>query len=98
MDSKNDVADGSRASGCSSDGPSAFERDTIHRLATEAARYWLLTHYLANHELPPRGVWFAYPGGCPAAIDWGNAPGPDDPETKPMRGKRVRVTFEIENR
>ena len=75
----------------------AFERDTMHRLATEAARYWLLTHYLANHELPERGVLFAYPDGCPVSMDWGNSPGPDDPDLRPLRGKRVRVTFEIDD-
>lgn len=75
----------------------AFERETIHRLATEAARYWLLTHFLAQQRLPVKGTWFAYPSGPGASIDWGNPPGPDDPDLQPLRGKRIRVTFEIED-
>lgn len=75
----------------------AFERDTIHRLATEAARVWLVSHFLATKSLPDTQTYFAYPDGLGASLDWGNAPGPDDPDTKPMRGKRVRVTFEIED-
>ncbi len=75
----------------------AFERDTIHRLATEAARVWLVSHFLAMKTLPDKQTYFAYPNGIGASLDWGNPAGPSDSDLQPMRGKRVRVTFEIED-
>ena len=74
----------------------AFERETIHRLCTETARFWLNSHYLENKNLPDEPkVWFAYPNG-PVSFDWGNRPGEFD-GTQVLRGKRVRITLEIED-
>lgn len=77
--------------------PSVFERETLYRLIVETARLWLVGHFLRSLTLPSAATFYVYPGGPDASLDWGNAPGPDDPFNKPMRGKRVRVTFEIEN-
>ena len=76
--------------------PTAFERDTSHRLITEAARHWCISHALATGDVPERGVFFAYPDG-PVGFMWGNAPGPDNPAVKPLRGKRYRITIELED-
>ena len=76
----------------------AFERSTTYRLCVEAARHWLLTHYLARHELPEgtKKFW-VYPNGPEACLDWGNAPGPlNDGSPHPLRGKRIAVTFTVE--
>ena len=75
---------------------SAFDRDTIHRLLNEASRYWVVQTFLSSGELPA-GIktWWAYPDG-PISFDWGNAPGPKTKYT-PLRGKRVRITLELEN-
>jgi hypothetical protein len=74
----------------------AFDKDTLYRMTVEAARFWVVEHFLRTRQIPdkPR-VMFVYPSGCEACMDFGNAPGPDGPD-KPMRGRRVRVTFEIE--
>lgn len=74
----------------------AFEKDTLHRMLSGAARYWVINHYLHKLRIPESAaVYFAYPNG-PAGFDWGNALGPDGPD-KPLRGKRVRITLEIED-
>jgi hypothetical protein len=74
----------------------AFEKETQHRMLTEAARYWVIEHYLRTGKLPDEpAVYFAYPNG-PVSFDWGNPPGPDN-GTQKLRGKRVRITMEIEN-
>lgn len=74
----------------------AFERDTLHRILAVAARYWVIEHHQRAKQLPKRVTFFAYAEG-PAGMDWGNSPGPDDAELRPMRGKRVRITLEIED-
>lgn len=74
----------------------AFESDTLHRLTVEAARFWVIEHFLRTKQLPTRETRFAYASG-PHGFDWGNAPGHDDPDTKPLRYKRVRITFEVED-
>ena len=73
----------------------AFITDTFHRVMVEAARIWVIESVLRTGQLPESETRFCYADG-PHGFDWGNAPGPDDPATKPLRGKRVRVTFEIE--
>ena len=73
----------------------SFEKDTLHRLCVQAARYWVIEHKLRLGELPENVTFFAYPNG-PGGFDWGNPPGPDDPTLRPMRGKRVRITMTIE--
>ena len=45
-------------------GPSAFERDTLHRIATETARYWLISYYLATKQIPRMATLFAYLKGA----------------------------------
>tara|TARA_Y100000034_G_C6896147_1_gene413192 strand:- start:44 stop:358 length:315 start_codon:yes stop_codon:yes gene_type:complete len=74
---------------------SAFISDTFHRVLVEAARVWVIDSVLRTGELPETEVRFCYADG-PHGFDWGNSPGPDS-EHKPLRGKRVRVTFEIED-
>jgi hypothetical protein len=74
----------------------AFESETFHRMLVEAARYWLIEFFLRRKKLPEREVRYVYANG-PNGIGWGNAPGPDDPDMKPLRGKRIRVTIEIED-
>ncbi len=73
----------------------AFISDTLHRATVEAARIWVIEHFLRTGDLPEVETRFCYANG-PHGFDWGNAPGPDDPVNKPLRGKRIRVTFEIE--
>lgn len=76
---------------------SAFLRDTLHRMCAGAARFWVIEHHQRTGKIPTESVtYFAYPNG-PGGFDWGNAAGPDDPVTKPLRGKRVRITLSIEN-
>lgn len=76
---------------------SAFERDTLHRMAAGTARYWVIGEWLRNHRLPDKATLFAYAGG-PGGFDWGNPPGlQDDPQLQPLRYKRVRITLEIED-
>jgi len=72
----------------------AFEKDTQYRLLVEASRYWVIEHYLRTGRLPEPAVYFAYANG-ERGFDWGNPPGPDD-QTQ-LRGKRVRITLEIED-
>lgn len=74
---------------------SAFERATVYRMTVEAARVWLISEFLARGKLPEELVLFVYANGPDASLDWGNSPGPDD-GMKPMRGRRVRVTFQVE--
>jgi len=73
----------------------AFETETFHRMLVEAARYWLIEFFLRKKKLPEREVRYVYADG-PNGIGWGNAPGPDD-GTKVMRGKRIKITVEIED-
>lgn len=72
-----------------------FETETLHRMMVEAVRYWCIETFLRRKRLPIREVRYVYSDG-PVGIDWGNAPGPDDPDTKPLRGKRIKITIEIE--
>lgn len=74
---------------------SDFEKDTMYRLAVEAVRFWVVSNTLAHGEMPNRFEQFVYGHGPAAALDWGDAPGPADP-TMPLRGKRIRVTYEVE--
>ena len=75
----------------------AFEKDTLYRLLVESTRLWVISHWLEHHELPKDVTFYAYPNG-PRGFDWGNAPGPDNDGTeRPPRGKRVRITLEIED-
>ena len=75
----------------------AFEKDTLYRLLVESTRFWVIANWLENHELPKQTTFYTYPGG-PLGFDWGNAPGPDDEAIeRPLRGKRVRITLEIED-
>lgn len=75
----------------------AFEKDTEYRLVVEAARYWVIQHYILTGKLPEKTIYSAYPNGT-ASFDWGDPPGPDDGKTPaPLRGKRVRITLEIED-
>ena len=71
----------------------SFERETIHRLATEVARFWVISHWLAHKELPTEAVYWAYAGA--GSFDWGD-PHDMPPSERPMHGKRVRITFTIE--
>ena len=73
---------------------SAFETHTLHRMCAQAARYWVIENWLRTNELPEPATYFAYPTG-PGGFDWGDAPGNDGPP-RPLRGKRVRITLEIE--
>lgn len=77
-----------------SEAMSAFLRDTLHRMCVGAARFWVIEHHQRTGELPDKSVWYAYADG-PVGFGWGNAPGPDDPVDKPLRGKRVRITLEV---
>ena len=65
-------------------------------MLVEAVRVWVIESHLRTGELPAPSVWFVYANG-PASLDWGNAPGPDDPELKPLRYKRIRVALQIED-
>ncbi len=77
------------------DSRGAFESSTIYRLLVETVRYWLIECFLRAKKLPDKHVYFVYPYG-EASIDWGDSPtSPDD--CRPLRGKRIRVTIEIEN-
>ena len=70
-------------------GPSAFDRDTVHRLLTEAMRVWCITNYLSCKEVPIAGRVYVYPDCVPACMDWG--------ANDVMKGKRIKVTFEVED-
>ena len=92
-----DVNEHSAETDCSPDLRGAFESDTVHRLAVEAARFWVIEHWLRTKTLPHEPeTRFVYADG-PHGIGWGNAPGPDDADLKPLRYRRIRVTFEIED-
>lgn len=78
-----------------------FEHDTLHRLVTEAARYWLLTHWLASKNksgvdrLPEQESLYAHPSG-PVSMDCGDPRYVVGDKPGVMHGKRIKVTFEIE--
>lgn len=55
----------------------------------------MIEHWLRTKTLPTENTVWVYADG-PKGIDWGNAPGPDDPELKPLRYKRIVVTLSIE--
>ena len=75
---------------------SAFERETLHRLVNECARYWVISTFLESKQLPSGPiVLFAYADG-PVSFDWGNEPGPYRPDIQVLRGKRIKITMEIE--
>ena len=75
----------------------AFVKDTRYRLLVEVSRYWLIEHWLRTHELPDEAVWFVYPNGPEACLDWGNPPGrSEDGLSRPLRGKRIRITLSVE--
>ena len=66
--------------------PNSFERDTLWSMCCQAARYWLVGHFLRTGKLPQqKAVFWAYPE---RGIDWGK----DE-----LRGKRVRITIEVED-
>lgn len=71
-------------------GRDAFTTDTMHRLMVEVARIWVIDSVLRTGSLPATETRYA------VSFDWGNAPGPDDGH-KPLRGKRVKMTFEVED-
>jgi hypothetical protein len=73
----------------------SFERETSYRILVEAVRHWCISNHLESGQVPVSGVFFVYADG-PTGFDWGNAPGADDPATKPLRGKRYKVTIELE--
>lgn len=64
-------------------------------MMVEAVRYWLVENFLRTKKLPDKHVYFVYPHG-EASLDWGDPPGSPQ-EFAPLRGKRIRVTLEIEN-
>ena len=75
----------------------AFASDTLHRLLVEASRYWVIESVLRSGDLPKDETRFAYANG-PHGFGWGNAPGDEsDGIKRPLRGKRVRITLEIED-
>ena len=75
----------------------ALESDTLHRMLVEAARYWVVEHHQRTGQLPEEEIRFAYAGGS-CGFDWGNPPGLGvHPRDAPLRGKRVRITLEIED-
>lgn len=74
----------------------SFENDTLYRMCVEAARYWVIEHFLRTGELPDQMKRWVYPSGPVAALDWGNAPGMDDKgQDKILRYKRIEVTLKI---
>lgn len=74
----------------------SFECETYYRLTVEAARVWVISHFLTHGKLPNEAVLFVYPNGPLASLDWGNPAGPDDPQRQPLRRRRIRVTFQVE--
>lgn len=73
----------------------AFERETIYRLVVEACRVWVVGTFLSLKRLPKKAKLWIYSNGPLHSIDWGNSPGPDDPDIRPMRYKKIQVTLEI---
>jgi hypothetical protein len=73
---------------------SDFATDTLHRLAVEAARYWVVECWLRTRQLPTAAeTRFVYADGL-YGIGWG-----DDPVSPgPMRHRRIRVTFEVQDK
>lgn len=64
----------------------SFEKDTLWRMCAQAARYWVIEHFLRTKELPDKpAVFFGY---SVSGIDWGQ---------EVLRGKRIKVTIEIED-
>jgi hypothetical protein len=95
---KDDVKHSESNTLLSDDERSAFISDTFHRVMVEAARIWVIEAVLRTGELPDAETRFCYANG-PHGFDWGNAPGPcDDGGLRPMRGKRIRVSFEVEDK
>jgi len=77
----------------------AFEKETGYRLMVEAARYWLIEHFLRTGKLPDPQTYYAYANG-PNGFNWGNPPGPPGDgldQDRPLRGKRVVIRFSIED-
>ncbi len=74
----------------------AFETETFHRMLVEAVRFWVIEFFLRRNKLPEKEVRYVYADG-PMGIGWGNAPGPDDLQYKPLRKKRIKITVEIED-
>lgn len=73
----------------------AFERATLYRLCTEAARYWVISHFLVHQALPAEVQFYTYPNG-EVSFDWGNPAGPASVYT-PLRGKRITITMRVED-
>jgi len=74
----------------------SFERDTTYRILVEAVRHWIITHWLAKKTLPLEADVFCVYSDGPNGIDWGNPPTSEGKADRPLRGKRIRVTFEVE--
>lgn len=74
----------------------AFEKETVYRLLTEACRMWVVSTHLETGKLPKFVTYWVYGNGAPINIGWGDAGGPPS-ENTPMRGKRIRVTLEVED-
>jgi hypothetical protein len=72
----------------------SFETETLHRMLIEAVRYWVIEWFLRTKKLPAKEIRYVYSGGT-VGIGWGSATGLDDPNT--LRGKRIKVTIEIED-
>lgn len=75
----------------------AFEKDTIHRLLTEAVRVWVVSNYLETRAIPQRdAIFYVYPSG-EVSIDWGDSRYRKDGDpAEPMARKRVKITLTIE--
>lgn len=73
----------------------SFMTDTIRRVASESARVWVVENFLRNGRIPRLTTFFAYPRG-PGGFDWGESNGAYGTK-QPLKGKRVRITFEVED-
>lgn len=70
----------------------AFEKDTVHRLLTEAARVWVIAQFLDVKCIQASpATFYAYPSG-PVSFDWGE----DGDAPLPLVGKRIKITLEVE--
>lgn len=80
--------------------PSNFENETLYRMLVEASRYWVVGEFLRNGDIPQKEcVLFVYANGLEACLDWGDShvyTGKSS-DLRPMRGKRIRVTMEVED-
>ena len=82
----------------------AFDKDTLHRIVTEASRLWVVEHFLRTGRLPEELTMFAYPSG-PVSMDWGNPTGGSTnphadacrPASAVLHRKRVVVHFTLED-